>query len=618
VTRALRARAAAIASVVFLAGGTAAAAGLGLPGMPGWAGPAVATASQSPADSLAPDASPSPSEGASPAPTPTPLPLIGSPTSPMSAHLSGDVYGYLPYWEMDSSTEDYIDWNALSVISLFSVTQDATGDLNATTAGYRAVTSERGRRIAATARSRGVRVEIAFTTFGTDKNAAFFGSQAAQLTAVDQLRALVADVGADGVNVDAELISGTWFPAYGAFVGTLRAALRADNPEATVSVATNGSASGARMAKTAVDNGVDRVFLMGYGYRSSGSDPGAIAPLAYRGSTSKLDLSGSLDLYAAQGVPNGRIMLGLPYYGLTWATDGPALGDPATAGGRTFIPARNLDRLSSASAALQYDAGESISWFPFQDASAGTWSQTFYDTPQSLGPKYQLAIERHLAGVGIWALGYDRGLPGYWDLLKATFGPPKLLAVVVPARTRSLSIPVAVGVSPGSRAVTGLRLSANGTSWSPPVALPDLPGATDPSAVRPPLTWALAAKRDGSYRVWVQAIDEGGTRSLPRSAVVVLDRGGPTIPGPPTISWSATAKAWRARWPAGIDPSGVAGYRVQFRVGSGTWQVAAALTTSRSLLLPGVGRRSTITLTVRARDKLGNWATNFVVGRTTP
>ena len=615
-------RAAAIAAVVFFVGGTAAAAGLAVPPGPGWAGTALADESASPSDSIAPSESPLPSESPpptpSPEPTPTPGPIIGSPTSPMSAHLSGDVYGYLPYWEMDSSIEDSLDWNALSAISLFSVTQGSTGALNRSAAGYVAITSDRGRRIAATARARGVRVELTFTSFGNDKNAAFFGSASAQATTIAELRALVADVGADGVNVDAELIAGTWFPAYGAFVGGLRAALQADNPNASVSAATNGSISGARMAKAAVDNGADRVFLMGYSYRSAGSAPGAIAPLHYRGSTSKLDLPGSLDLYAAQGVPNGRIILGLPYYGMTWATAGPALGDPATASGGTFTPELNVDTLAAAGPTLQYDPGESVSWFARQDPSTGAWKQTFYDTPQSLGPKYQLAIDRHLAGVGIWALGYDRGLTGYWDLLKAAFGPPKVLAVAVPQRTRSLTIPVAVSASPGSRPLTSVRLSANGTTWALPVPLPDLIDGSSPTALRPPVSWTLAATRDGSYRVWVQAIDEGGTRSLPRSATVVLDRTGPVIPATPTLWWSSTSNAWRARWPAGIDPAGVAGYRVQFRVGTGSWRVATPFSTARSAILSGIARRSVNTLAVKGRDQLGNWATSYVVARSAP
>ncbi|MDR3544405.1 MAG: hypothetical protein P4L30_01385, partial [Candidatus Limnocylindrales bacterium] len=249
---ALSRRAAAIATVLLFVGGGAASAGLaGVPGL-GWAARALADASPSPsAGSVAassPAAGGSPSSAPSGQPTAAPGPIIGSPTSPMSAHLSGDVYGYLPYWEMDSRIEASLDWNALSVISLFSVTQDSTGALDKTTAGWRAITSARGRRIAATAREHGVRVEITFTTFGNARNAAFFGSTAEQAATIAGLRALVANVGADGVNVDAELIAGTWFPAYGSFVGNLRAALRKDNPAATISVATNGNTSGARMA----------------------------------------------------------------------------------------------------------------------------------------------------------------------------------------------------------------------------------------------------------------------------------------------------------------------------------------------------------------------------------
>ncbi len=607
---ALSRHAAAIASILLVVAGGAAAAGLaGVPGT-GWADPVLAAASPSPGAS--------PSTGPAAGPTSSPGPIIGSPISPMSAHLSGDVYGYLPYWEMDSSIEASLDWNALSVISLFSVSQDSAGALDETTAGYKAITSARGRRIAATARARGVRVEITFTTFGNAKNAAFFGSATDQAATIAGLRALVADVGADGVDVDAELIAGTWFSAYGSFVGNLRAALRKDNPAATVSVATNGNTSGARMAKAAVDNGADRVFLMGYAYRSSGSAPGAIAPLQFRGPTTSLDLPGSLDLYAAQGVPNGRIILGLPFYGMTWPTAGPALGDPATAGGRSFIPEHNLDTLAATRTALKYDPGESVVWFARQDPASGAWKQTFYDTPQSLAPKYQLAIDRQLAGIGVWALGYDRGLSGYWDLIKAAFGPPKVLAVALPQRSRWLTVPVAVGARPGSRPLTSVRLSNDGKTWSSPVPLPGLIDPTVPTALRPPVAWKLSAKGDGRYKVWVEVIDAGGTRSLPRSATVTLDRTGPVIPAAPTLWWSGTSNSWRARWPAGVDPAGVAGYRVQLRVGTGPWQVATPFTTARSLVLPGIPRSSKITLEIKARDALGNWATTYVIARSAP
>ena len=47
------------------------------------------------------------------------------------------------------------------------------------------------------------------------------------------------------------------------------------------------------------------------------------------------------------------------------------------------------------------------------------WVATYYDSPRSLRPKLELARSQGLAGAGFWALGYDRGLPGYVELMNA-------------------------------------------------------------------------------------------------------------------------------------------------------------------------------------------------------
>ena len=62
-------------------------------------------------------------------------------------------------------------------------------------------------------------------------------------------------------------------PDYGAFVGRLRTALRERVADAQVSVATQANEVGAAMAAAAATAGADRIFLMGYDYRWSGSQP---------------------------------------------------------------------------------------------------------------------------------------------------------------------------------------------------------------------------------------------------------------------------------------------------------------------------------------------------------
>ena len=48
------------------------------------------------------------------------------------------------------------------------------------------------------------------------------------------------------------------------------------------------------------------------------------------------------------------------------------------------------------------------------------WNAVYYDSPRSLAPKLRLADQRGLAGAGFWAIGYERGLPDYTELI-ATF-----------------------------------------------------------------------------------------------------------------------------------------------------------------------------------------------------
>ena len=51
--------------------------------------------------------------------------------------------------------------------------------------------------------------------------------------------------------------------------------------------------------------------------------------------------------------------------------------------------------------------------------SAGSWEAIYVDSPETLVPKLRLANDRGLAGAGFWAVGFERGLPGYQSLIDA-------------------------------------------------------------------------------------------------------------------------------------------------------------------------------------------------------
>ena len=380
----------------------------------------------------------SPTPEATVIPTPTPRPGVGG----------SELFGYLPYWQMSEADAAYLDGAPLSTLAMFSVSARRNGAIDSRDAGYKRITSALGRRIIDEAQARGTRVELVFTSFGGNKNGIFFGrlpipapaaspgagpsagvapsaapSPAAGASAappvppwhrtVDELVDLAVDLGVDGLNVDVEQLDELDRVAYRVFLEALRNALRAARPGATLSVATEAGLRGTGNALAASTAGVDRIFLMGYDYHWSGSQPGASSPIDR--TDGLYTLRWSIEQYVAAGVPRERILLGLPLYGMTWRTTGPDRTAPVLGRGSTWIPTRHRDVLLNPRFSHGRDPLEMAEFFIMPEDEA--WRVTYYDSPATLRAKLALALDQGLAGGGFWAIGYERGLPGYLELM---------------------------------------------------------------------------------------------------------------------------------------------------------------------------------------------------------
>jgi spore germination protein YaaH len=353
--------------------------------------------------------------------------VIATPSGTPRPAPGHEVYGFVPYWEMDATIADHLAKTDLTTLAMFSVTNARDGSLDTSQNGYKRITGEVGRRMIREAHDRGVRVELVFTSFGTARNARFFGSLELQDATIVSLVALTKDLGMDGINVDVEQLALDLVPTYGGFVERLRAAARAAIPAAQVSVSTGAGPTGAAMAASAATAGADRMFLMGYDYHTATSAPGASAPMARRDGGER-DLVWSLDLYESVGVPVERTILGLPLYGVIWPVAGPALGEVQVGKGDTWVPADNLGILAAPPVPPETDPIEIVDFYALPPADGATpdpsdgspaagWQAVYVDSPETLTPKLALADERGLAGVGFWAIGYERGLPEYTDLI---------------------------------------------------------------------------------------------------------------------------------------------------------------------------------------------------------
>jgi hypothetical protein len=353
-----------------------------------------------------------PSAPADPTPRPTPVPIPGH-----------EVYGFVPYWEMDGDIVDHVRGTSLTTLGLFSVTHVRSGALDTGQQGYKRITGDIGRRLTRAAQDAGARVELVYTSFGEAKNRRFFADAKAQDRTIRELVALTKELELDGIDVDVESLPVDDIAAFGEWVGKLRDALRAEIKGGQVSVATSSGLRGAAMAAVATDAGADRVFIMGYDYHWSGSAPGASAPLNRLGDDAG-DLPSTLELYRTSGVPVERTILGLPLYGMAWPVDSAEPDAVRTGKGEAWVPAEHLDILRDTSLVPERDEIQVVERLLL--ATHGRFTAIYYDSPATLAPKLDLANAEGLAGAGFWALGYERGLPDYTKLI-ARFAAGKSL-----------------------------------------------------------------------------------------------------------------------------------------------------------------------------------------------
>ena len=102
--------------------------------------------------------------------------------------------------------------------------------------------------------------------------------------------------------------------------------------------------------------------------------------------------------------------------------------------GAIWVPADNPKFLADPPAPPEFDPIEvdefyavapTVSPVPGDSRATAGWQAIYVDSPETLTPKLALADDRGLAGAGFWAIGYERGLAGYGDLI-ARFAAGKL------------------------------------------------------------------------------------------------------------------------------------------------------------------------------------------------
>ena len=374
------------------------------------------------------------------------LPILG-PTSPDAAvqpqaaitpaGLRREIFGFLPYWEVNASTLR-LDFSKISTIAYFGVGADTAGNLQkrngdgSVAVGWSGWTSTKMTSVISAAHANHTRVVLTVQSFGWSttglaRQKALLGNSTARLNLARQIAAAVRDRGADGVNLDLEPLAAGYEPHFTALVRTIRAELNRIHSGYQVTFDTTGWIGNYPIENATAPGGADAIFIMGYDYRTSGSNPvGSIAPLDRDG----YSIRDTIAAYATR-VPPSKLILGVPYYGRAWSTNTNLLHAANTSGTRTgdsTTVAYDTAASYLARYGRKFDSVEQTAWTAYQrqncTATYGcvtSWRQLYVDDGAAIAAKYDLVNRYGLRGAGIWALGYDGTRPELWAAIQRKF-----------------------------------------------------------------------------------------------------------------------------------------------------------------------------------------------------
>jgi putative cell wall-binding protein/spore germination protein YaaH len=326
-------------------------------------------------------------------------------TSVAANSLSNEIWGFHPYW-LGNAWQNY-RWSALSTLAFFKIEVNYNGVVTTSNPNY-----EPDPALISTAHANGVKVVLAVTGVDASAQDALLGSATYRNTAVTQIVNKVIATGTDGVNIDFELVSGGNRANFVAFMQQLTAQMHASLPGSSVSVDLPAIDWSSAYDTAALGQIVDRLMIMTYDYCGSWSSSACpVAPLYDTAWRSNYSVAASLATHLSLA-PANKTLLGVPWYGASWRTTSSTVPSTATnwLGHLRYFEAED----EAASNTKHWYAPSQV---PYTTGNPSF--QTWYDDSASLTAKYQYAEAQDVAGVAVWALGYDGNRPEMWDALES-------------------------------------------------------------------------------------------------------------------------------------------------------------------------------------------------------
>jgi len=323
------------------------------------------------------------------------------------------VMGWHPWW-MGTTYERY-DYSKIDTIAYFSYEVDASTG-NPITLHDWATTP-----LIAWAHSNDVKVVLTATLFGEAPNQLLLSNPASCSNLINHLTVAVSNRGADGVNIDFELLGSGVRTSLTAFMSNLTLRFRRDLPGSQVTIDLPAVDWNNSFNVVAMDAFLDYQIVMGYDFHwSTATQAGPVAPLQTNATWGAYSVERAIDDYLAQGIHPQHLLLGCPHYGYDWPVASTKVPSATITEG---VNVNYSDaKAGAATHGRRWDAASSSPYYIY--SIGGVFHQVWYDDVESLGLKYDRVKAKGIGGIAIWALGFDDPHPELWELIGQQFATP--------------------------------------------------------------------------------------------------------------------------------------------------------------------------------------------------
>lgn len=217
---------------------------------------------------------------------------------------------------------------------------------------------------------------------------------------VAEILALVEDLRVDGVNIDYEELQTHQTDEFTAFIKLLSQELHARGKRLAISAFFQEESDGGNHGQDldALARYADELVMMGYDEHYNGSRPGPVASLRW--------VAEGLAATAKAGVPDDRLMLGVPFYGYLWPN--------GRDGAKSLVHHDVTELVRRHGATPDFDEDAAAPHFRVDDGTV------WFENGRSSEAKFRLARDAGVRGVYLWRLGGED--PTVWEALSRVNG----------------------------------------------------------------------------------------------------------------------------------------------------------------------------------------------------